>query len=293
MKMSEVATIPQTKSVVADMANKFGMEREAFERVIMATVMPSKVEVSKEQFVAFLSVAKEYNLNPLTREIFAFPSKTGGIQPIVSIDGWLNIINQHPQCDGYEFVDNKDDKGNVTSIECRMYRKDRSRPVTVTEYLKECTQSSSTWQKWPIRMLRHKALIQAARYAFGFSGIIDEDEAQRMVDVSPSHQARPNAGFNKAIMDAENNQEQQSLNDLLAKAQQTPAVKQSLTPDQTTQPIVITHVGITDTQESEIVAAPSHALSLDAAISPQVEHPHEEPSLPLKDSIFPGDINVN
>ena len=29
-------------------------------------------------------------------------------------------------------------------------------------------------------MLRHKATIQAARYAFGLSGIYDEDEAQRM-----------------------------------------------------------------------------------------------------------------
>jgi hypothetical protein len=29
-------------------------------------------------------------------------------------------------------------------------------------------------------MLRHKAAIQAIRYAFGFSGIVDPDEADRM-----------------------------------------------------------------------------------------------------------------
>jgi len=29
-------------------------------------------------------------------------------------------------------------------------------------------------------MLRHKATIQAARYAFGFSGIVDQDEAERI-----------------------------------------------------------------------------------------------------------------
>ena len=34
-------------------------------------------------------------------------------------------------------------------------------------------------------MLRHKALIQCARYAFGFAGLIDPDEAERMrADVS-------------------------------------------------------------------------------------------------------------
>ncbi len=39
------------------------------------------------------------------------------------------------------------------------------------------------------RMLRHKALIQAARYAFGFSGVMDEDEADRiaaMKDITPA-----------------------------------------------------------------------------------------------------------
>ena len=38
-------------------------------------------------------------------------------------------------------------------------------------------------------MLRHKALIQAARYAFGFSGVMDEDEAGRiaaMKDITPA-----------------------------------------------------------------------------------------------------------
>ena len=38
-------------------------------------------------------------------------------------------------------------------------------------------------------MLRHKAMIQAARYAFGFSGIYDEDEGAKiaeMKDVTPA-----------------------------------------------------------------------------------------------------------
>lgn len=38
----------------------------------------------------------------------------------------------------------------------------------------------------PNRMLRHKAAIQATRYAFGFAGIYDEDEAARFAqEVSP------------------------------------------------------------------------------------------------------------
>lgn len=174
----------QHKSVLLDMADRFGMEPAAFEATLRATVVPANV--TREQFAAFLLVAKKYNLDPVTKQIYAFPAKSGGIQPIVSIDGWMNLINSHPQFDGMEFEDHFDENGNLSGITCRMYRKDRSRPVSVTEYMSECIRATDTWKRWPARMLRHKAAIQAARYAFGFSGIVDEDEAERMiVDVTP------------------------------------------------------------------------------------------------------------
>lgn len=179
-------TQPATKSVLVDMANRFGMEAKAFEATLRATVMPSDKEVSREQFAAFLLVAKEYRLNPLTKEIYAFPGKGGSIQPIVSIDGWMRMINNHPDFDGMEFEDKVAENGTLVSITCKMFRKDRAHPVSVTEYMAECRRATDTWQKWPARMLRHKAAIQAARYAFGFSGIYDEDEAARMIDVTPA-----------------------------------------------------------------------------------------------------------
>lgn len=171
-----------TLPVVAKMAERFEMTPAEFERTVRATVCPSNI--TNEQFVAFLMVAKEYNLNPITKQIYAFPSK-GGIVPIVSVDGWLRIINENPQFDGMEFVDNVVD-GKLISITCRMYRKDRARPTEVTEYMAECVRSTDTWKQWPARMLRHKATIQAARYAFGLSGIYDEDEAQRMGATAPA-----------------------------------------------------------------------------------------------------------
>src|SRR3546814_15877124 len=57
----------------------------------------------------------------------------------------------------------------------------------------ECARSTGPWQSHPKRMLRHKAMIQCARIAFGFTGIFDEDEAQRIVerDVTPSPTENP------------------------------------------------------------------------------------------------------
>lgn len=170
----------QPRSVLVDMSSRYGMEPAAFEATLRATVC--KGNVSREEFAAFLLVAKEYGLNPMTKELYAFPAKGGGIQPIVSIDGWARIINDHPMFDGMEFEDVRDGD-NLTAITCRMHRKDRSRPIEATEYMSECRRSTDVWKTWPRRMLRHKAMIQCARYAFGFSGIVDPDEYERQMSV--------------------------------------------------------------------------------------------------------------
>lgn len=187
-----VATLPaRPKSVTMDMADRYGMDHVAFERTLRATVFPANAP--PEEFAAFLLVAKEYKLNPITKEIYAFPKKGGGIAPVVSIDGWMNLINSHPQFDGMEFDERHDDEQNLVSITCKMFRKDRSHPVSVTEYLVECYRPTDPW-KMKHRMLRHKAAIQCARYAFGFAGIYDEDEAERIIeakDITPNGHAPP------------------------------------------------------------------------------------------------------
>lgn len=174
------------KNQIELMAARLSIEPQELHNVVLNTLMPSGKQPTNEQFVSFLAVANEYNLNPMTKEIYAFPTKGGGIQPIVSIDGWLKIINSHPHFDGMEFEDKFDDE-NLFSVTCRIYNKDRKHPTEVTEYLSECQGDTkdkynnlTPWGRWPARMLRHKALIQAARYAFGFSGIVDPDEAERI-----------------------------------------------------------------------------------------------------------------
>jgi phage recombination protein Bet len=184
--MSEQAVVsiqPQQRKKLSEMlAERFNVDQKQFIDSVKATCF-NKQEVSNEQFLQFLVVTNEYNLNPFTREIFAFPGKSGGIQPIVSIDGWLRIINSHPQFDGMEFEDTLDN-GKLVAVTCKMYRKDRTHPTEVTEYMSECTRNTDTWKTWPARMLRHKATIQAARYAFGFSGIYDQDEVERGTPVN-------------------------------------------------------------------------------------------------------------
>jgi len=178
------AVVPmQQVGIYEEMASRYGMNREAFERTLMATVMP-KEGATREQTAAFLLVAKQHGLNPFTKEVFAFPSRGGGIQPVVSVDGWMKLMNQHPEFDGLDFEDSLAADGTLVSVTCIVHRKDRGHPIKVTEYMSECRRDTDTWKRWPARMLRHKAAIQAARYAFGFAGIMEPDEVERMEEVS-------------------------------------------------------------------------------------------------------------
>lgn len=133
--------------------------------------------VSDAQMSALLIVAQQYGLNPWTKEIYAFPDQNNGIVPVVGVDGWSRIINSHPMFDGMDFVQDEQ------ACTCIMYRKDRAHPVKVTEYMSECKRPVKPWQSHPKRMLRHKAMIQCARLAFGYVGIYDLDEAERITEV--------------------------------------------------------------------------------------------------------------
>ena len=199
--MTQVAQMPQQQPSAAlmSLAQRLNVDVSEMQDIVIQTLMKAKdgKQVTNAEFVTFLAIASEYKLNPLTKEIYAF-SNRGAIQPIVSIDGWLKIINTHPQFDGMEFKDALDQEGKLSAVTCQIYRKDRSRPTELTEYMSECAGSSDPWKKWPARMLRHKATIQCARYAFGLSGIVDPDEAERIEsvtrterDVTPKAEARP------------------------------------------------------------------------------------------------------
>lgn len=163
----------------------FGSELARFEQTLIKTVFPADKPVTNSQFLMFLGVARAYRLNPFIREIFAFPNTDGSIVPIVSVDGWISLANRQEDYDGVEFenewVDGKVG-GQLFGVTAIIYRKLRSRPIRIQELMAECVRPTKQWQQKPLRMLRHKAFIQGLRYAYGFGGIYDEDEGERILE---------------------------------------------------------------------------------------------------------------
>jgi len=166
-------------------AKNTGASEEDIKTVLSGMIISAKNQhgsvASNAEMAVVTGVCSKYGLNPLVKECAAFISG-GKLSVVVMIDGWYKIVNRQPSFDGVEFEDHLDANGKVTAITCKMFIKDRSRPVCITEYLNECLDAkSSVWKRWPARMLRHKAYIQAARVAFGISEMIDDDEQSRIV----------------------------------------------------------------------------------------------------------------
>ena len=216
--MNAVVNIPQKASLLATMASRFGVEPDRMLSTLKGTVFKGQrqkdgsfVDATNEQLIALLIVADQYGLNPFTREIYAFPDKKNGIIPVVGVDGWLRIINAHPEFRGMQFRDSDElvvhDKNEHPPapawVECIIHRADRDYPTVIREYFHECYRApfkgkdytvDGPWQTHPSRFLRHKAVIQAGRVAFGFVGIYDQDEAERIVSATEVHVSSVTAG---------------------------------------------------------------------------------------------------
>lgn len=197
--MNAVVSVPKRTSLIEKIAHKYSVDPEKMLTTLKATAF--RGDVTTEQLMALLVVADQYDLNPWTREIYAFPDKKNGIIPVVGVDGWSRLMNSNPNFDGMDFVESEEmmtsdeHKPCPSWIECRVFRKDRSHPVCAKERFDECYRPPfktkdgylvpGPWQSHTSRMLRWKSMIQAARMAFGFVGIYDPDEADRIIDVSP------------------------------------------------------------------------------------------------------------
>jgi phage recombination protein Bet len=174
-----IKTTESRPGVVRKFAEAYDLDPAKVMSIVSQTVFrPGKEEppLTPEETAAALIVCNAYGLNPFTKEIYAFRSK-GKLLIVVGVDGWSAIVNRQAAFDGVEFDEHFDEKGNIEAVTCRIYRKDRSRPTSVTEWTRECKRNTDPWNMMPVRMTRNRSFVQCARIAFSISGIVDDDEA--------------------------------------------------------------------------------------------------------------------
>ncbi len=176
------------------MASRCNVDPAKLHQTLKSTVFKGATD---EEMLALVVTANTYQLNPLLKEMYAFPKKGGGIVPMVGVDGWLKIANRQDNYDGIS-VEVFGDGKTPTHATCEIYLKNRAHPVKVTEYFEECRRNTDPWNQMPRRMIRNKVMIQAIRVAFGIGGIFDEDEA---TDIAGTRNVTPKPSTITGIID--------------------------------------------------------------------------------------------
>ena len=111
-------TVPALKedTAIVALSRKWGIDPEGLLSVVKSSIFRGEASrVTDHELIGFLLVCNTHNLNPILREIYAFPGRQGGVIPIVGIDGWVSLVNRNKRYNGMKFDDLFDDKGNMAS----------------------------------------------------------------------------------------------------------------------------------------------------------------------------------
>lgn len=159
-------------------------------------------EASENDLKHFMYLCKEYNLDPLKKEIYLI--RCGGkYVAITSRDGYLKIANLSPDFDGLESdvvyqgdklvkrengslgIEYGDahlifDKSKLSGAFCSVFRKDRSKATTIFVSVKDYYKKNAPiWDQYTNAMILKVAEAMALKRAFAISGLVTKEEIEK------------------------------------------------------------------------------------------------------------------
>jgi phage recombination protein Bet len=143
---------------------------------------------ANDDFLYFLSIAKQYGFNPFLNEIYLLPFKGGKWSTYVSARGLEKIAREHPDFDGMESGVELGRDGIPLKGWCKIYRKSWTRPLSVEvffkEYYKPPTKDGTynIWDEKPCEMIEKVAIVKAIRKAFGEAANLYAEEEMDIIE---------------------------------------------------------------------------------------------------------------
>ena len=151
---SEIATTSEQNQITSKLLSDY-----------FATLTDKLTDVQRNQFAA---VAQAFGLNPFKREIYATTYRNKDGQTVMSIvtgyEVYLKRAEMNPNYNGFET--NFQVVNGEMGCTCKVYRKDRTMPVTSTVWMSEYSTGRSLWASKPRMMLEKVAIATAFRRAF-------------------------------------------------------------------------------------------------------------------------------
>ena len=174
-------------------------------KVIVSQFFPPNV--TNEEMIYCMSVAKEFNLNPILKQIYFVPRRSqidgkwvDKVEPLAGRDSFLTLAHRTGKFAGIESEASiikipKNDNGKWIEIEdlvatAKVFRTDSEKPFVVSvsynEYVQTKKDGTPTkfWADKPHTMLKKVAESQCLRKAFDITGLYDLNEMNTMTEKS-------------------------------------------------------------------------------------------------------------
>ena len=149
-----VTTVTEQNQITAKLLNDY-----------FATLTDKLTDVQRNQFAA---VAQAFGLNPFKREIYATTYRNKDGHTVMSIvtgyEVYLKRAEANPNYNGFETKFDLVNKEMCCT--CKVYRKDRTMPVSSTVWMSEYSTGRNLWVSKPRMMLEKVAIATAFRRAF-------------------------------------------------------------------------------------------------------------------------------
>ncbi|MGB0972173.1 MAG: recombinase RecT [Mycobacterium sp.] len=137
-------------------------------------------------FMTLLMQASKLGLDPVSKHLYLMPTKAG-VQVVIGADGYVKLMLAHPDYLAHTVEADVKPDGTIVSATCTIWTRKRKAndlpPYVATEYFVECRTNGGPWRSHPVRMLKHRAVGQAVRGAFG-TYMPDEQEWERAAEVA-------------------------------------------------------------------------------------------------------------
>ena len=151
--------------------------------IIPAQYNPQQIQLIRDmcakdctdnEFLLLMQLARTYQLDPFTKQIWAVKYGQNPAQIFCGRDGYLAIAHRSGKFDGMESGTRKD--GDDLVGWCKVYRKDMSHPFEVEVYASEYSTGKNLWRDKPRTMIQKVAEAHALRRAFSISGLYSPEE---------------------------------------------------------------------------------------------------------------------
>ena len=162
--------------------------------IVQQFVTKGNAQITTEEAVNFMQLAKYQHLNPFLNEIYLVKFGSNPAQMIVSKEAFMKRAEANEHFRGFQAGIMVERKGELVKLDgavklpqdkliggwAQVIRDDRDVPVTVEISLSEFGKGQSTWKSMPNNMIRKTAIVNALREAFpnNLGALYTDEEVQ-------------------------------------------------------------------------------------------------------------------